>query len=237
MDAAHSVRVNFGRAIPIFPLDAVLLPQQPMPLHIFEPRYRQLIEDELDGVGQLAIATLDPSGPADENGQARVRPAVCVGQIVTHERLPDGRFMIVLHGLCRARIVEFVASEEGRLYRRAMLDPFGDASPDAAGDLEAMEQLRAWVDDALEEGPLSHLRLAEQVLEYVRNDVIPTPVLLDVVGFTMLGGRETRYRMLSEPSPHARTALLYTELRRLARIIRAARSQGAEHWPKGLSWN
>lgn len=237
MDGSQSVRINFATPVALFPLDAVLLPQQPMPLHIFEPRYRCMVNTELDRAGQVAIATLDRTRPKTEMGDPAIRPVVCIGQIVSHERLPDGRFHIVLHGLCRARVLSELPLEEGVPYRRAMLEPFGDDAPEFGGVNDTMERLRTWVDDALEEGPLSRLRIAEQVLEYVRNDAIPTPVLLDVVGFTMVSGREPRYQMLSEPDPGTRTRLLHAELARLSRTIEAAQAQHPEDWPKGLSWN
>jgi Lon protease-like protein len=237
MDGAQSVRINFGRPVALFPLDLVLLPQQPMALHIFEPRYRQMVDNELDGAGQIAICTLDHDRPLDAHGRPAVRPVVCIGQIVTHERLADGRFHIVLHGLCRARIVEELTPEVGTLYRRARAEPFGDDGAETFSVNEAMERLRIWVDDALDQGPLARLRIAEQVLEYVRNDAIPTPVLLDVVGFTLLTARETRYRMLAEADAETRTRLLGRELARLSETIRAAGDQGSDEWPKGMSWN
>jgi Lon protease-like protein len=237
MDGAQSVRINFGRPVALFPLDLVLLPQQPMALHIFEPRYRQMVDNELDGAGQIAICTLDHDRPVDPHGRPAVRPVVCIGQIVTHERLADGRFHIVLHGLCRARIVEELTPEVGTLYRRARAEPFGDDGAETFSVNEAMERLRIWVDDALDQGPLARLRIAEQVLEYVRNDAIPTPVLLDVVGFTLLTARETRYRMLAEADAETRTRLLGRELARLSETIRAAGDQGSDEWPKGMSWN
>lgn len=237
MDGAQSVRINFGRPVAIFPLDLVLLPQQPLPLHIFEPRYRQMIDHELDAAGQIAIATLNHARGPDEHGQPAVRPVVCVGQIVTHERMSDGRYNIVLHGLCRARVVQEFPAGDGYLYRRAELEPFGDEGAEVAVASGAMERLRGWVDDELESGALSKLRIAEQVLTYVRNGLIPTPVLLDVVGFTLVSGREPRYRMLSEASPEARTKMLARELSRLSTTIRAAVEQHPERWPKGMSWN
>lgn len=237
MDGSQSVRINFGRPVALFPLDLVLLPQQPLPLHIFEPRYRQMVDNELDGAGQIAIATVDPDQKPDSLGRTPIRPVVCVGQIVSHERLADGRFNIVLHGLCRARIVEELPPQEGTLYRRARLDPFGEEGSEAFNAAETMERLRVWVDDALDQGPLAQMRIAEQVLEYVRNSSIPTPVLLDVVGFTMVTAPETRYRMLAEPDAERRTRLLGRELTRLSETIRAAKQQHPEDWPKGVSWN
>lgn len=237
MDGAQSIRINFGRPVAIFPLATVLLPQQPMPLHVFEPRYRQMVDSALDSSGQIAIATLDPKRPADAHGRPAVRPVICIGQIVTHERLPDGRFNLVLHGLCRAKIVEELPPEPGVAYRLVMSEPFGDEGSEVFSASETMERLRVWVDDALDKGPLARLRIAEQVLHYVRDEQIPTPVLLDVVGFTLLSGRESRYEMLAEGDAETRTRLLGRELDRLSRTIRAAESQHPETWPKGMSWN
>src|SRR5436190_23857895 len=98
-----SIQVNFGRPTALFPLDAVtLLPQQLLPLHIFEERYRQMIDHALDGSGQIALAILEPalastasfSGTTeqwkkDALGRPAIKPAVCVGQIVQHEKLFD----------------------------------------------------------------------------------------------------------------------------------------------------
>src|SRR3954467_9840508 len=85
MSEETSIQVNFGRPLPLFPLDAVtLLPQQLLPLHIFEERYRQMVEHALDGSGQLAMAVLDGSGKGEE-GNPPIRPAVCIGQIAQHE--------------------------------------------------------------------------------------------------------------------------------------------------------
>jgi Lon protease-like protein len=237
MDGAQSVRINFGRPVAIFPLDLVLLPQQPLPLHIFEPRYRQMVDAELDAAGQIAIATLDPSRPPDARGRAAVRPIICIGQIVSHERLPDGRFNVVLHGLCRAKITEEIEPEPGELYRRVRAEPFGDEGAEVFSATHSMERLRTWVDDALDSGPLARLRIAEQVLQYVRNEQIPTPVLLDVIGFTLVTGREQRYRMLAEGDAESRTRILGRELVKLSETIRAAEGQLHEDWPKGMSWN
>lgn len=237
MDGAQSVRINFGRPVAIFPLDLVLLPQQPLPLHIFEPRYRQMIDAELDAAGQIAIATLDPSRPPDARGRAAVRPIICIGQIVSHERLPDGRFNVVLHGLCRAKITEEIEPEPGELYRRVRAEPFGDEGAEVFNATQSMERLRTWVDDALDSGPLARLRIAEQVLQYVRNEQIPTPVLLDVIGFTLVTGREPRYRMLAEGDAETRTRILGRELVKLSETIRATEGQHHEDWPKGMSWN
>ncbi len=100
----------------MFPLPGVFLfPGQLMPLHIFEPRYRQMIEDMLDGPGKLVIATVQESDRPDLGGAPPVVPIAGLGEIARHERFEDGRFLLWLAGVARVRVDE-VASE--RLYRR-----------------------------------------------------------------------------------------------------------------------
>src|SRR6185436_16317400 len=85
------------RIVPLFPLPNVFLyPGCVMPLHIFEPRYRQMIEDQLDGPGQIVMGTVPSEHAADLDGAPPVRPIAGLGEIFRHERLPDGRFLIWL---------------------------------------------------------------------------------------------------------------------------------------------
>ncbi|UCD73944.1 MAG: LON peptidase substrate-binding domain-containing protein, partial [Phycisphaerales bacterium] len=123
---AELIHVNFGKPMPVFPLpETVLLPHAVQPLHIFEPRYLQMVNHCLDSSGQFAMATFQ--GRIDEEtyrwGLPPLRPAVCVGQIVRHESYPDGRQQITLHGVCRAKILDLVEPDEEREYRMAHLIP------------------------------------------------------------------------------------------------------------------
>ncbi|MEL6330029.1 MAG: LON peptidase substrate-binding domain-containing protein [Planctomycetota bacterium] len=230
-----SIRVNFSRPLPIFPLDGtIVLPQQVLPLHIFEPRYRQMVDRVLDGSGQIAIATLKGrSWQTEYHGNPEILPAVCVGQVVQHEKFPDGRYNILLQGVCRARIVEEIMPDADRLYRQAILEPIGLGV--VAGDEPA--RVREWLADALTEDPLSRLSVAEQVVEYVRNDEVPTEAALELVAFATLTEKSVRYRLLAEGDVNRRATIVRDELSSLGRMIQKAQLQRPEEWPKGLSWN
>jgi len=94
-------------ALPIFPLpDAVLFPGATLPLHVFEPRYRDLARDALAGRGILAIARLQPGFERNYEGRPPVFEICGVGRIVDHRMRADGRYDLVLHGLARIRILE-----------------------------------------------------------------------------------------------------------------------------------
>ncbi len=236
-----SIRVNFSRAMPVFPLDSVVvLPQQVLPLHIFEPRYRQMVDKALDGVGQIAMGTFQGNRWKQEyHANPPLRPAVCVGQIVQHEKLDDGRYNILLQGVCRARVVDELLPDGERLFREAVLEPVGVEPEDDADDRAQAdaEDLREWIQDELEDGPLTKLVVADQVKRYVENEEVPTPALLELVSFAMLTDPETRYRLLEEGRLARRCKLIRAGLGDLASLIRRADGQNPDDWPKGLSWN
>jgi Lon protease-like protein len=105
--------IGFSGRAPLFPLPNVaLFPQVLLPLHIFEPRYRQMTADALDGDGFIAMATLKPGWEAlAESKQAPIYDDVCLGRITAKEKLADGRYFLVLQGLSRARILAEASSD------------------------------------------------------------------------------------------------------------------------------
>jgi Lon protease-like protein len=239
----QAIQVNFGKPLPLFPLEGVVaLPQQVLPLHIFEPRYRQMIERSLDAAGQIAMAVYANARAAD-NPIPPLKPAVCVGQIMQHEKLPDGRFNILVQGVCRAKIVREVPrtapdalydpDQPPRLFREAILEPIGI-------DSEAETKLygvRERLSDLLESGNLVELKNGGWVLERVRDDDIPTAVLLELVAFALPMRRDVKYHLLEEGDAGERAGIVEAELRSLARLVMLSAQQRANEWPKGCSWN
>ena len=83
-------------SIPLFPLpNVVLFPTVSLPLHIFEPRYRDMVADALDGDRIIGMALLRPGWEANYEGRPPIYPVGCAGLITHSERLPDGRYNIV----------------------------------------------------------------------------------------------------------------------------------------------
>jgi uncharacterized protein len=103
---------------PLFPLpNVVLFPKAILPLHIFEPRYRTMMADALQGGQTLCMALLQPGWEADYHGSPAVRPVACVGRVVQHQRLDDGRYNIALHGEAKVAIEGFTQEEPYRIAR------------------------------------------------------------------------------------------------------------------------
>ena len=105
--------------IPIFPLDLVLLPTAPLPLHIFEPRYKEMVSDALASDRMIGMVLLRPGWQRDYDGRPPVYPIGCSGVMTHVEQLADGRYNIVLRGMERFRILD---EDHSRSYRRAQID-------------------------------------------------------------------------------------------------------------------
>ncbi|MCL6679429.1 LON peptidase substrate-binding domain-containing protein [Sphingomonas sp. RG327] len=124
---------------PLFPIaGAILFPRAQLPLHIFEPRYREMVRDAVDGDGRIAIVQPQLVEVEDDRKQP-IYPVGCVGEIVGLEELEDGRFNIVLNGSNRFRIISEVDLETP--YRNADLDvgAFDDREPEPLGMVERAE--------------------------------------------------------------------------------------------------
>ena len=114
-------------ALPIFPLSGtVFFPHTLLPLHIFEPRYRQLTEQVLATHQFVAIVCVDATQQQPPKSCARVAG---LGRLVHHERLPDGRFHILLQGMGRV-LLEDELPLDGLLYRRCRASVINDVIAD-----------------------------------------------------------------------------------------------------------
>jgi Lon protease-like protein len=110
--------------LPLFPLPKVVLfPNVFLPLHIFEPRYREMVADSLKADRLIGMVLLRPGWDRDYDGCPPVYPIGSSGVITHVETLQDGRYNIVLRGLERFRILE---EDHARSYRRGVVEPWLD---------------------------------------------------------------------------------------------------------------
>ena len=106
--------------LPIFPLpNVVLFPNVFLPLHIFEPRYRDMVGDALEGDRMIGMVLMRPGWEGDYEGRPPVYPVGCAGLITHSERLDDGRYNIVLRGFEKFRIA---GEDSSRTYRIARVE-------------------------------------------------------------------------------------------------------------------
>jgi Lon protease-like protein len=184
--------------VPIFPMPgAFLFPHQVMPLHVFEPRYRQLIEDLLDGPGRLVIGT-QLLARRDASGAPEVLDVAGFGEILRHQRLADGRFQVLVLGLARVRITE---EPSDRLYRQVRCRPFVEID---AGAFEAEELTRR-----LRDATTARLK---QPLPLP--DSAPPGLLADLLLQTLRAPQAVVERAFVEPSVTRRARLVLQAARR-----------------------
>lgn len=120
-------KVSGLRHLPLFPLPLVMLPNEVLPLHIFEERYRQMLKDVSDDRNMFGIVLFEPEGSYIE------KPATgtvgCVAEIKETETFPDGRSNLLTVGVARFRLKEYV--ESGYPYLVGDVEYFNDDPDDA----------------------------------------------------------------------------------------------------------
>jgi Lon protease-like protein len=132
--------------LPLFPLpNVVLFPNVFLPLHIFEERYREMVADALASDRMIGMVLLRPGWDRNYEGRPAIYPVGCSGVLTHNERLPDGRYNIVLRGIERFRILE---EDHSLSYRRAVVEPLSDTALDA-GDRTAILHHRSKLESML----------------------------------------------------------------------------------------
>ena len=190
--------------LPIFPLpDQTFFPRTFLPLHIFEARYRAMITDCMGRDRRLAIASLKPGYESSYDGRPPVNETVGIGKIVRCQRLPTGRFNILLHGECRARIERELPSDT--LYRLVQAMPLADVG----GDRPAVSALTVRVKVGRTRAEMS------ESLEAVRSP----GELCDQVASAVLPGSAVRQALLEELDVERRLQRLTVALDDLLRQL------------------
>ncbi len=109
---------SLPRTVPLFPLAGVLLlPGGRLPLNVFEERYLAMTRDAM--AGQRLIGMVQPRQPGDDRAGPPIYRIGCAGRVTSFNETDDGRFLIVLTGLCRFHIVEELAATTP--YRQALV--------------------------------------------------------------------------------------------------------------------
>jgi uncharacterized protein len=179
-------------AVPLFPLpNVVLFPRAVLPLHIFEERYKVMTAHALDTDGLIAMALLKPGWERDYYGQPAIEPVVCVGRILTHERLPDGKYNFLLEGQTRAKFVQEIAVDLP--YRIAELEPLAE-TPTMEIDLVTQRQRLA---DIFNDRLPSSMSLVKQFRQMLTS-AMSTADVADLIAFNLLDDMQEKQRLLAE---------------------------------------
>jgi Lon protease-like protein len=158
--------VHIPDVIPIFPLPkVVLLPAEVLPLHVFEPRYRELVRDAVATHRVIGIVEVEPGFEDQLPGAPPVREVGCVGFIAAHEELDDGRYLLWLIGLERFRILEEVTNETAYRQARVQYEPTPESPRKLAGIRQLREELRTLLPNLLDIDEASQEQLATHMVD------------------------------------------------------------------------
>jgi Lon protease-like protein len=180
-------------AVPLFPLpNVVLFPRAVLPLHVFEERYKAMMSDALDRDGQIAMALLRPGWEKNYYSRPAIEPVVCIGRILAHERLADGKYNLLLQGTMRAKVSREQVSDT-KSYRVAELIPL-EESPvmeiDLGGEREKL--ISIFSEDELGQTPVG--RQFGQML----SSPLPTADIVDLIAFNFLEEIELKQSLLAD---------------------------------------
>ncbi|MFO0879338.1 MAG: LON peptidase substrate-binding domain-containing protein [Gemmataceae bacterium] len=211
MSLESSSLEHFDGSVRLFPLpNLVLFPHVAQPLHIFEPRYRAMMADALQSDRLLGMALLRPGWEEDYHKRPPLHPMVCVGQIFDEKLLPDGRYDLMLRGVCRGRILEELATPH--LYRTARVELCPD-QPVASSDLDLVlrRELRARV--------LPFFAAKAEAQEQVRSLLesnLTLGAVSDIFGFALPLGVEVKQHLLETASVQERVERLLSALQTIS---------------------
>ena len=195
---------EFSGRVRLFPLpNLVLFPHVMQPLHVFEQRYRELLEDALAGDQLIAMAALAPGWERNYEGRPELYPMACLGRIAAHYRLSDGTYNVLLLGLRRVKLVrELTAS---RRFREAKVELCTDvySACSSARRCALQQELRKTLLQVLPTLPDAR----EQLDQLLGNDV-PLGFLTDVVSYMLDIDLQCKQSLLAEVHVYRRVQLL-----------------------------
>ena len=184
-------------AVPLFPLpNIVLFPRAVLPLHIFEERYKTMTADALAGDGLIAMALLKPGWEKNYHCKPAIEPIVCLGQILSWEKLADGKYNFLLQGRQRARIVREIPGQPYRVAELAALQE------QAALEIDLEEQ-RDRLTKLFTDGSLARVPAGRQFRDLLSSP-LSTADIADLLAFNFLEDVELKQGLLGEQNVQRR---------------------------------
>lgn len=227
----EALTIDFAKPIPLFPLPScALLPHATVPLHVFEPRYQKMTQEALDSHGLIAMAVFQGDKWQQQyHGKPPIREHVCVGYIVQHQQLQDGRYNILLQGVCRAKVVKELPHES---YRMAMLEP---TETESVMEID-LDDRRQRIEAMLKRPRLRQLAAIHAIGKWLSREV-PTTAMIDLAILTLSQDNERRYAMLAEADVEKRADWLEHHLQQTDDLLAVAERLGPAVTDDGIPLN
>jgi len=203
MPSEREILDDFRGTARLFPLPKlVLFPHVVQGLHIFEPRYRDMMTDSLADDRLMALVLLQEGWDLNYEDRPRIESVACLGRVGAHELLPDGRYNLRLHGLSRIRIVQEIDSDNP--YRLAEVELLDDVS---TVDLGELKRLRSLVSAAVLPRFPDDGQAHRQLDELFRSET-PLGPLCDMLSYALPLPLDLKQQLLAEVDVQVRAEVL-----------------------------
>jgi uncharacterized protein len=220
---------QFSGVARLFPLpNVVLFPHVMQPFHIFEPRYRDLMEESLESDRLIAMAILAPGWEKDYEARPAVGNVACLGRIATYQKQPEGRYNLLLLGVRRIEIVRELPPQ--KLFREAEVKILEDVyrQSGAAARPRLQRKLVQSFQKLMPQMTSSHPQL-EQLL----GSDVSLGMLTDFVAYTLDLNLRLKEQLLAETNVDNRAEILLEAIREL----RTAPEESKRDFPPEFSEN
>lgn len=225
---------DFCGRVRLFPLpNLVLFPHVVQPLHIFEPRYCEMLTEALAADGLIAMALLQPGWESQYQNRPAVASTVCIGKIISHTPTEDGRHNILLVGVKRGRIVSELELESP--FRVARVEILEDVYP--AEDTDQRADLMQRLQDLFLHFVPDGLAAQESFKQLVGKQ-LPLGILTDTITYAMNLPIAIKQQLLAENNVDMRCRILTRCLeQKLRNAADQACGSGLDDFPPPFSDN
>ena len=224
---------DFNNNVRLFPLpNLVLFPGVIQALHLFEPRYRQLMADALSTDELITMSLLKPGLKSELTDEPEIFPTVCVGKIVTHARLEDGRYNLLLMGAQRARIIRELDYDAP--YRTAeieLCEELTECSPAEASELR--EKIVKQFRDLASRRP----EFDEDALQQLLGEDLPLGRLIDLVCYSSGADPVDQQQVLEATETCRRAEIVISLLQKQNEIAQIQLQKSSIDFPPDFSLN
>ncbi len=201
---------SFSGTIPLFPLSTVVFfPNTLLPLHIFEPRYKQMVNDVINSEKIIGMALLKPGWESNYYENPEVFDVAGMGRIVSSETFKDGKMNIVLYGLKRVKIEEILEDSPYRLARVSIVENMHGTSEETYR--RRIEELITKWNFTLDEKQKAH--------RININTRLPLESLTDALATLILSNVFEKQMLLEEPSVQKRAEAIIQDLQTRLDIV------------------
>jgi ATP-dependent Lon protease len=226
------IPASFSGRARLFPLaDLVMFPHGLQPLHVFEPRYRALLEAALNSDQLIAMAVVQPGQEDQLEGQPDLLPMACLSRVIANHRTDDGRYYVMLRGLCRVELARELPLLNG--YRvaeaRSREDLYSDGGESRRAELH--QSLVKWIRGLLADRP----QVLEQLGPLVAENH-PLGTATDVLAQSLNIEGSLKRQLLLELDVERRAALLVQWLAEASQG-NLLRGRDSGEFPPGFSLN